>query len=233
MVRGGYRAIVGSLIYAMTCTRPDLSWIVSKLSQHLSRPTEGDWTLLKQVMRYVKGTIDSKLHFTKCSTKMELVGYSDADWASSVEDRRSTTGYYFQLNSEGPAISWKSRKQQTVALSTCEAEYMALCETSQEAIYLERVFRDLMCDYDGNKVPVHIFGDNQGSLDLVKNPVKHNKSKHIDIRYHFIRDLCMSNAIELSHVASDNNIADIMTKPLPKSKYDKFRQAMFGVQVEK
>ena len=213
----------------MTCTRPDLSWIVTKLSQHLSRPTEGDWTLLKQVMRYVRGTVDRKLHFTKCTEEMELVGYSDADWASNVEDRRSTTGYYFQLNSNGPAISWKSRKQQNVALSTCEAEYMAMSETSQEAIYLERVFRDITTACESNeKCTVQLYGDNQGSLDLVKNPVKHNKSKHIDIRYHFIRDLCTSNAIKLAHVGSNDNIADIMTKQLPRCKFDKFHEAIFG-----
>ena len=222
----GYRAIVGSLIYAMTCTRPDLSWIVSKLSQHLSRPTEGDWTLLKQVLRYLKGTVDLKMNFSKTNSELQLVGYSDADWASSVEDRRSTTGYYFQLNSEGPAISWKSRKQQTVALSTCEAEYMALCETSQEALYLSCVFRDLSGNV--NESPTQIYGDNQGSLDLVRNPVKHNKSKHIDIKYHFIRDLCTTNKINLSHVRTDDNIADIMTKSLPKCKLDKFFVPLFG-----
>ena len=225
----GYRAIVGSLIYAMTCTRPDLSWIVSKLSQHLSRPTEGDWTLLKQVMRYLKGTSDFKMNFSKTNSDLRLVGYSDADWASSVEDRRSTTGYYFQLNVEGPAISWKSRKQQTVALSTCEAEYMALCETSQEALYLQRELSDL-CGYVDDS-PTPIYGDNQGSLDLVRNPVKHNKSKHIDIKYHFIRDLYTTNKIDLSHVRSDDNIADIMTKPLPKCKYDKFYVSLFGTQM--
>ena len=218
-----YRAIVGCMIYAMTCTRPDLSWAVTRLSQRLSRPGSGDWVLLKQVLRYIKGTIEHRLHFTK--SELKLVCYSDADWASSVEDRRSTTGYYFSLSSHGPAISWKSRKQPTVALSTCEAEYMALCESAQEAVYLKQVLDDFAEVLPG---PVEIFGDNQGALATVKNPIKHSRMKHVDIRYHFIRDLHTNNEITLSYVASDSNVADIMTKPLPKVKYEKFREALFG-----
>ena len=228
-----YRTIVGSLVYAMTCTRPDLSFIVSKLSQHLSRPTEGDWTLLKQVLRYIKGTMNYSLCFTKSISPMKIVGYSDSDWASCSEDRRSITGYYFRLNDEGPAISWKSRKQQTVALSTCEAEYMALCESSQEAVYLNRVFNDLVTDREAEAVkdePIQIYGDNRGSIDIVKNPVKHNRTKHIDIRYHFIRELNQAKVITVNHVASDDNIADVLTKPLPKLKYEKFHHSLFGAE---
>ena len=222
----GYRAIVGSLIYAMTCTRPDLSYVVTRLSQHLSKPNEGDWILLKQVLRYVRGTVDYSLHFRRSDDVLKVVGFSDSDWASCTEDRRSITGYHFQLCEKGPSISWKSRKQQTVALSTCEAEYMALCETAQEAVYLSRVFEELI----GRTVdePVQIYGDNRGSLDIVRNPVKHNRTKHIDIRYHFIRELYQSNIITVSHVASDENVADIMTKALPRFKYEKFHQPLFG-----
>jgi hypothetical protein len=106
---------------------------------------------------------------------------------------------------------------------------MALCETSQEAIYLNRVFGDLLGTKDV-ATPVQIYGDNQGSIDLVKNPVKHNRSKHIDIKYHFIRDLYTANRIGLNYVRSDDNIADIMTKALPRCKFDKFRQPLFGHQ---
>ena len=125
-----YREIVGSLIYAMTCTQPDLSWVVSKLSQHLANPVDTDWVMLKHVLRYLKGTMDYKLCYTKSRNRLDLIGYSDSDWASSV-DRRSTIGYYFALNNNGPPISWKTRKQQMVALSSCEAEYMALAASTQ------------------------------------------------------------------------------------------------------
>ena len=121
-----YREIVGSLIYAMTCTRPDICWVVTKLSQHLDNPDDADWVMIKHVLRYVKGTLNHKLLYTKSKSDLCLVGASDSDWGSSVDDRRSTTGYVFMLNPAGPPISWKSKKQPTVALSSCEAEYMAL-----------------------------------------------------------------------------------------------------------
>ena len=129
-----YRGIVGSLIYAMTCTRPDLSFIVTKLSQRLEQPTEGDWTTIKHVLRYLRGTADQALIFRTSDMQLELSGYSDSDWATST-DRRSTTGYCFSLNPSSAPISWKSKKQETVALSTCEAEYMALTAATQEVIF--------------------------------------------------------------------------------------------------
>ena len=224
-----YRAIVGSLIYGMTCTRPDLSWVVTRLSQHLSKPTEGDWTLLKQVLRYIKGTLDQKLYFKKSESSLKVFAYSDSDWASS-EDRRSTTGYYFALNEAGPAISWKSRKQPTVALSTCEAEYMALGETTQEAIYLKQILSDLqeVIGVDIDMEPIQLYGDNQSSLVMIRNPVKHNRTKHIDIRYHFIRDYFNRKIIDIKYVETDKNIADIMTKNLPKYKLEQFKKPLFG-----
>ncbi|PIK35794.1 hypothetical protein BSL78_27381 [Apostichopus japonicus] len=138
-----YREIVGSLIYAMTCTRPDLSWVVSRLSQHLSEPKAENMNTAKHVLRYLKGTIDHKLCFKKSSQPLRLLAYSDSDWASSVEDRRSTTGYCFSLTGDGPLVSWKSKKQPTVALSTCEAEYMALAATTQESLYLTQLLNGM------------------------------------------------------------------------------------------
>ena len=125
-----YREIVGSLIYIMTCTRPDLSWIVSKLSQTLSNPKEGDLVAAKHVLRYLKGSINYGICFTKPNAELQVLAYSDSDWASCLEDRRSTTGYCCTLNEKGPMISWKSKKQPTVALSSCEAEYVALANTA-------------------------------------------------------------------------------------------------------
>ena len=138
-----YREIVGSLIYAMTCTRPDHSWVVSKLSQHLANPMDTDWIMLKHVLRYLKGILDYKLSYTKSGNSLDLTGYSNSDWASYV-DRRSTTGYYFALNSNGPPVSWKTRKQETVALSSCETEYMALAASTQESLYLINILNDFL-----------------------------------------------------------------------------------------
>ncbi|XP_053549181.1 uncharacterized protein LOC128640785 [Bombina bombina] len=153
-----YQEIVGSLLYVMTCPRPDLSWVISKLSQYLSEPTEQHLTTAKHVMRYLKRTTDYELCYRKCSENLKLKAYSDADWASDVNDRRSMTGYCFSLTKNGPLIAWKSKKQPTVALSTCEAEYMALAATTQESLYLMQLLKgmDKGCHYE----PIQIFGDN-------------------------------------------------------------------------
>ena len=132
-----YREMVGSLIYAITCTRPDLSWAVSKLAQSFSNPSEGDVIMFRHVFWYVLGTIDYKLRFRKSENNLKLTGFSDSDWAGSLTDRKSTSGYCFVMNHIGPAISWKSKKQATVALSTCEAEYIAACAAAQEAVSVE------------------------------------------------------------------------------------------------
>jgi len=157
-----YREIVGSLIYAMTCTRPDLSWIVTVLSQHLANLSEEHCVALKHVLRYLKGSLHFELCFRKCNDGLQLIGFSDADWASSVDDRRSTSGYCFSLTKCGPLISWRSRKQPVVALSSCEAEYIALSATVQEGLYLVQ----LMCDISKGQQysPVTIYEDNQGRL---------------------------------------------------------------------
>ena len=137
----------------------------------------------------------------------------------------STTGYYFSLNDKGPSISWKSRKQPTVALSSCEAKYMALTVATQEAMFLTMLLKDF--GLEPNK-PVKIFGDNQGSIALVKIPSV-TRSKHIDIKFHFIRDAYTNGAIDIIYVPTDKNIADLMTKPPTKVKLDKFRQMLFGM----
>ena len=220
-----YREIVGSLVYAMTCSRPDLSWTITKLSQHLACPTNTDWMIIHQVLRYIKGTTDHKLTFRKSSNGPELIGHSDSDWASSKDDRKSTTGYCFTLNSNGPVLAWKSRKQPTVALSSCEAEYMALTNATQEAMFL----RNLLTDFGINvTLPILIRGDNLGSLDLVRNEVSNDRSKHIDIKHHFIRDKYREGLINITHIPTNENVADIFTKPATKQKLIVFAPKLFG-----
>ena len=163
--------------------------------------------IVKHVLRYIKGTLNQKLSYQKSKNGLGIHGYSDADWGSS-SDRKSTTGYYFSLNEEGPAISWKSKKQPTVALSTCEAEYMALTAATQEALFLNMIVKDFSL-LTSSLVCIH--GDNQGAIALVKNPVSHNRSKHIDIKYHFIREKYSNGLIDLKYVPTNDNIADLMT----------------------
>ena len=167
-----YREMIGSLIYAMTCTRPDLCWIVTKLSQYLDKPTSEHHTAVKHVLRYIRGTLDYKLYFGKTSDNLRLIGYADADWGTS-DDRKSTTGYCFKIGNN--IISWRSKKQQTVALSSCEAEYMALASATQEALFLMKVLKDM--DNKSIYETTTLYGDNQGALALSKNPVDHQHSR--------------------------------------------------------
>lgn len=221
----GYREMVGSLIYIMTCTRPDLSWIVSKLSQHLAEPKQQHWSAAKHLLRYLKGTRDQELHYHKSEKGLKLEGYSDADWASDKDDRRSTTGYCFSLTENGPVISWKSRKQSTVALSTCEAEYMALAAATQESMYLVQLLRGV----DSREhVPVKIYEDNQGAIALSKNPVCTQRSKHIDIKFHFVRSAHTEGKISIEYCPTENMIADVLTKSVTKVKFESFKEYLFG-----
>ena len=220
-----YRELIGSLIYAMTCTRPDICWIITTLSQYLSRPLKEHWIAAKHVLRYLKGTLDYELCYRKCDDDLRLIGYSDADWASSTHDRRSISGYCFSLAKTGPLISWKSKKQRTVALSSCEAEYMALAATVQEALYLAQLLDEIIeiCS------PVQIYEDNQGTIALSKDPVNRQRSKHIDIRYHFIRSTINAGKVIVNYCPTTDMIADIMTKAAPRCKLQKFKNFIFGV----
>lgn len=205
----------------MTCKRPDICWIVSKLSQYLSKPKEQHWTATKHVLRYLKGTINQELCYMKSKEKLELVAYSYADWASDQTDRRSTTGYCFSLNKNGSIISWKTKKQQTVALSTCEAEYIALAATVQESLYLLQLMKGLS---DECYVPVKIFGDNQGAIALSKNPICRQRCKHIDIKYHFIRSVLSDRKITIEYCPTTDMVADVLTKSVTKFKMDRFKK---------
>ena len=137
------------------------------------------WATAKHLLRYLKGTIDQEIHHQKCVKSLQLEGFSDADWAADKNDRRSATGYCCSLT-DGPVMSWNSRKQPTVALSTCKAEYMALAATTQESMYLVQPLKGI--DSSNQHVPVKIYEDNQGAIALSKNLVCRQRSKHMDIK---------------------------------------------------
>lgn len=169
------------------------------------------------------------MHYELCYQKQEnglkLLGYSDADWASN-DDRRSTTGYCFSLSEQGPLISWKSKKQTTVALSSCEAEYMALAASVQESIYLRQLLTEFSVDCQIEPVVIH--EDNQGTIALAKNPVSHQRSKHIDVRFHFIRTELENGKIIVKYCPTEDMIADILTKPVTRFKLDRFKTYLFN-----
>ena len=158
---------------------------------------------------------------------MRLFRYCDADWANSL-DRKSITGYAFQLVSRGAVISWKSRKQRTIALSTSEAEYMALAEATQEAMFLIQLLKDMINPYSCDNFTLHC--DNQSAISLARNPMVHQRSKHIDVKYHFVRSVISNDLMEVIYVPTDKNIADIFTKPVGGCKLKNFTQMLMGIE---
>ena len=217
-----YRQIIGSLMYLMTATRPDICWTVSKLSQFLDQPGPEHVTALKHLLRYLQGTKTINLTFTP--NKGHLQGYTDSDWASDEESRRSTTGYIFTFG--GTPISWRTRKQPTVALSSCEAEYMAMTEAVKEMIHL-RQFCTSLGMIQPQQTIIHC--DNQGAIALTtKRPGQLNRTKHIDVRHHFIRE---REDTEYLYIPSTSNLADILTKPLGRCQHMHLIGLM-GISIE-
>ncbi|BES98060.1 Hydra magnipapillata [Nesidiocoris tenuis] len=214
MQRIPYQNGIGALMYLSTSTRPDISHTISSLSQFNTNYSKEHWSAVKRVFRYVQGTQNYALTYSR-SEKSELQGYVDADWGSCVEDRRSYTGYVFLY--AGGAISWEARKQKTVALSSTEAEYMAMTEATKEAICLKNLLADL--NVIKPEEPVSLKNDNRGAQELARNPVYHSRTKHIDIRHHFVREAVEEKKIVLQHTPTEEMTADILTKALPGPRH--------------
>jgi hypothetical protein len=200
-----YRQLVGALLY-LFATRPDICAAVVKLSTKLDNPTEADWKAAKRVLRYLAGTQDKGIVYPRNIAELKLWARSDSDWAGCKKTRRSTSGYAVFL---GGAVSWKSKMQPIVALSSCEAEYIALVECIKEILWL---VQHLSCLGAVINRPIVVGIDNQAAMALAKNPVLHEKSKHIDTRHHFIRQAVSSGLIHLQYVNTKENVADILTK---------------------
>ena len=221
-------SIVGSLLYAAMITRPDITYAVQALGRHLQASGKEHVIAAKRVLRYLKGTKDLALVYEARGDgkgQPSIIGFSDADWGGDRDTRRSTTGYLFMIEETGGAISWASKLQPTVALSSAEAEYMAACAAVQEAIHLRLLMRGLGFEQKGATV---IFEDNQGCIALSDNPVFHKRSKHIDIRYHFIRERVANKEITLKYVATEHQLADMLTKGLPKPRVNVLRSPVLG-----
>ena len=213
-----YQEAVGCLMYLSQCTRPDILFAVNLLSRFNNNPGPKHWEAVKHLLRYLRGTSKMKLCYN-ADANSKLVGYSDADWASDLDDRRSTSGYIFLL--QGGAISWSCKRQTTVSLSTCEAEYMALSAAVQEASW----WRGLMSQLS-EEGPIELRCDNQSTICIARNGGYTPRTKHIDIRHHFIRDALDRRIVDLSYVQTDEQVADGLTKPLQRIKLERNREAM-------
>ena len=213
-----YREAVGCLMYLMVGTRPDLAYAIGKLSQHSANPCESHWAAVKRVMRYVQGTRNLGIVFNCKSKSPELLSFSDADWAGCQDSRKSTSGYVFKFC--GAAISWSSRKQTVVATSTCEAEYIALCEAYKEAAWLRQVVADVL-ELDSD--PTIMMGcDNAGTISFAQNESINRRNKHVDVKYHYVRDAIKRGVVSLTHCPTTSVPADILTKALGQILFQKF-----------
>jgi hypothetical protein len=268
-----YQSMIGSIMFAMLGTRPDIAFPISTLSKFNSCPTPIHHVATKRVLRYLQQTRNTGLLYQCDSaisehTMPKPICYSDSDWAGDREDRKSTGGYVFTLC--GAAISWRTKKQKSVAASTTEAEYIALSEAVKESIWINRLLceikkRDVthplvdlqkyhqleirnqwellgavqmsMGDVSDNREnlakdnaddssPQIIFADNQASIKLAENPNSHDRTKHIDIRYHIVREALANGSIFLQYVPTNEMVADIFTKGLPRDAHERHAQAM-------
>ena len=215
-----YQSMVGSLLYLSMKTRPDIAFAVSRAARFCSKPTHQHLIAVKRILRYLQGTIKHGLLYQKSVSKA-VIGYSDADWGGDTTDCKSTSGYLFQIG--GTAISWQSKKQSCVSLST--AEYVALAGTTQEALWLKQLNADLT----GVTDPITVDEDNQSAIAIAKNPQFHGRVKHINIKYHFLREQVNSNNIELKYCKTSEMIADMLTKGLSRIQFEKLRR-MVGVK---
>lgn len=220
------RNVIGCLMYIMLCTRPDLSTSVNILSRYTNKNNKELWKCLKRVLRYLKGTSDLKLIYKRCEYNQILTGYVDSDWGGNdTNDRKSTTGYIFKLF-EKCTITWNTKKQQSVAASSTEAEYMALYEAVKEALWLKSLANSIHIIIP---TPIIIYEDNNGCISIANNPTNHKRTKHIDIKYHFSREQIEKNVIKLNYIPTGQQLADALTKPLPAVTFHEMTQNM-GLQ---
>lgn len=223
-----YRKTVGCFRYLLH-TRPDLSYCVGVLSRYMQSLRESHGVALKQCLRYLKGSTTYGLTFERSTLNArELVGYSDSSYNVDPDDGRSTTGHIFYLGNS--PVTWCSQKQDTVALSSCEAEFMAGTEAARQAIWLQDLLSEVM-GIPREKVVIRI--DNQSSIALTRNPVFHGRSKHIHTRYHFIRECVERGLIKVEHVPGNEQKADILTKALARIKYREMRELIGVHEVKK
>jgi Reverse transcriptase (RNA-dependent DNA polymerase) len=207
--------IVGSLMYAMLGSRPDICFAVNRLSQFGSNPTEEHLLAAQHVLRYLSTMRGHSVTYGK-NDSTEIVSYSDSDWANNTEGRRSTSGYIFILS--GGSIAWATQKQRIVALSSTEAEYMALTECTKHAQWTISLLQQLDFEVE---LPLDTFSDSLGARAIAANAVFHKRTKHIDVKYHYIRDCIKKGIIEISAVTTKDNAANILTKPLPCDQHKK------------
>ncbi|KAH9751503.1 hypothetical protein KPL71_014323 [Citrus sinensis] len=211
MSRVPYASAVGSLMFAMICTRPDIEQAVGAVSRYMTNPGGEYWIVVKRIMRYIRGTFDVALCYG--GSEFTVKGYVDSDFAGDLDKRKSTTGYVFTL--AGAAVSWVSKLQTVVALSTIEAEYMAATQVCKEAIWIQRLLEELVHKQE----KISVFCDSQSALHIARNPTFHSRTKYIGVQYHFVREVVEDGSVDLQKIHTKENLADVLTKPINADKF--------------
>lgn len=219
-----YQSIVGALMYASISTRPDISHAVNMISRYLGNPGEKHLTAAKRILRYLKGSINIGLTFNgnESNDQISITAYADADWAGDIDERKSTTGYVIMIG--GCPVSWVSKKQSTISLSSAEAEYMAISSTVQEIKWIRQLLNELYICYQHEATILNV--DNQAAIAISENDVHHARTKHIDIRHHFVRESIKNKEIQIKWVSTQDQLADIFTKGLHKVRFNYLRQLL-------
>ena len=220
-----YREAIGSLMYLMVSTRPDLAAAVGILSRFLANPGPNHWKGVKRVFRYLQGTKEFGLVFQKTG-QVCLEGFSDSDWAGDLDNRRSTSAYVMMVGKG--AVSWKSKRQESVALSSTEAEFMASTTACKEVMWI----KDFLGELGFHQGVVRMFTDNQSSIKVMKNPVGHSRMKHIELQAYYVRDLIQRGEVEFVYCSTDVQVADSLTKGVPREKVE-FCNKLMGLKEVK
>jgi len=212
-VSTGYATLIGSLMYLAIGTRPDIAYSVQRLAQFTQNPKPAHWTAVKRIFRYLKGTRTLGITYGGSNelNNQELNIYCDADWASDA-DRKSISGYVLTL--AGGAVAWSSKKQSTIALSTAEAEYVAATHCAKQVIWHQSLLNEAGMPLPSTST---IFSDNQAAISIAHHPEHHARTKHINIAHHFLRDLVQNGTLDLVYINTQDNLADIFTKGLPRT----------------
>ncbi|MCH85254.1 putative gag-pol polyprotein [Trifolium medium] len=210
-----YMSMIGSLLF-LTASRPDIAFDVGVCARYQAEPKMSHLTQVKRILKYINGICDYGILYSYCEDP-SLKGYCDADWAGSADDRKSTSGGCFFLGNN--LISWFSKKQNCVSLSTAEAEYIAAGSSCSQLVWMKQ----MMKEYNVDQNAITLYCDNLSAINISKNPIQHSRTKHIDIRHHFIRDLVEANVIALEHVDTKEQLADIFTKALDAMQFEYLR----------
>lgn len=217
-----YRSMIGGLLY-LTQTRTDIMNAVGLIARFQADPKESHVVVVKRIFRYLKGTIDYGLWYPK-DNNFTLHAYTDVDWVGDMDERKSTSGGAFFLGRR--LVSWMSKKQEAISLSTIEVEYIAAANNCTQVLWMKQMLKDIRIVFEE---PVTIFCDDSSAISISKNLMLHSKTKHISIKFHFLREKVNENKVKLEFVSSKYQIANIFTMPLPKDTFEYLREKLWVI----